>query len=248
MVIGAITLFPSMFASITDCGVTGKACKKGLIKVECFNPRDYATDNYQSVDDRPFGGGPGMLMMCEPIKQALIQAKASLGSQCKVIYMSPQGKRLTQSIVQDLSLEKSLIIVSGRYEGIDQRFIDENVDEEISIGDYVLSGGELPSMVLIDAISRLISGVLGDYASAEQDSFFDGLLDYPQYTRPEKFNGTTVPQVLMSGVHEDIRVWRLEQSLGRTYTKRSDVFKTLALTDEQEEKLAKYIQSYDCQK
>lgn len=248
MVIGAITLFPSMFASITDCGVTGKACKKGLIKVECFNPRDYATDNYQSVDDRPFGGGPGMLMMCEPIKQALIQAKASLGSQCKVIYMSPQGKRLTQSIVQDLSLEKSLIIVSGRYEGIDQRFIDENVDEEISIGDYVLSGGELPSMVLIDAISRLIPGVLGDYASAEQDSFFDGLLDYPQYTRPENFNGTTVPQVLMSGVHEDIRVWRLEQSLGRTYTKRSDVFKTLALTDEQEEKLAKYIQSYDCQK
>lgn len=248
MVIGAITLFPEMFASLTNYGVTGRACKNGLLDVRCFNPRDYATDKYQSVDDRPFGGGPGMLMMYETLKKALVQAKSALGEHTKVIYMSPQGEKLTQKVVRRLSSEDALIVVSGRYEGIDERFIDAYVDEEISIGDYVLSGGELPTMVFVDALSRLIPGVLGDYSSAEQDSFYGEILDYPQYTRPEEIDGMSVPEGLTSGNHETIRTWRLEQSLGRTFTKRPDLLETLALTDEQEFFLAKYIQSNDCQK
>jgi tRNA (guanine37-N1)-methyltransferase len=248
MVIGAITLFPEMFTAITNYGVTGRACKNGLLNIKCFNPRDYASDNYQSVDDRPFGGGPGMLMLYETLEKAVLEAKAELGQETRVIYMSPQGRKLSQSVVRDLSRADSFIVVSGRYEGIDERFISKYIDEEISLGDYVLSGGELPSMVLIDAVSRLIPGVLGDYSSAEQDSFYDEILDYPQYTRPESIEGMDVPEVLLSGNHESIRRWRLSQSLGKTFTKRPDLLKTLALTDEQEEFLAKYIQSNDCQK
>ena len=248
MVIGAITLFPEMFTAITNYGVTGRACKNGLLNIKCFNPRDYASDNYQSVDDRPFGGGPGMLMLYETLEKAVLEAKADLGQETRVIYMSPQGRKLSQSVVRDLSRADSFIVVSGRYEGIDERFISKYIDEEISLGDYVLSGGELPSMVLIDAVSRLIPGVLGDYSSAEQDSFYDEILDYPQYTRPESIEGMDVPEVLLSGNHESIRRWRLSQSLGKTFTKRPDLLKNLALTDEQEEFLAKYIQSNDCQK
>lgn len=248
MVIGAITLFPEMFTAITNYGVTGRACKNGLLNIKCFNPRDYASDNYQSVDDRPFGGGPGMLMLYETLEKAVLEAKAELGQETRVIYMSPQGRKLSQSVVRDLSRADSFIVVSGRYEGIDERFISKYIDEEISLGDYVLSGGELPSMVLIDAVSRLIPGVLGDYSSAEQDSFYDEILDYPQYTRPESIEGMDVPEVLLSGNHESIRRWRLSQSLGKTFTKRPDLLKTLALTDEQEFFLAKYIQSNDCQK
>ena len=248
MVIGAITLFPEMFTAITNYGVTGRDCKNGLLNIKCFNPRDYASDNYQSVDDRPFGGGPGMLMLYETLEKAVLEAKADLGQETRVIYMSPQGRKLSQSVVRDLSRADSFIVVSGRYEGIDERFISKYIDEEISLGDYVLSGGELPSMVLIDAVSRLIPGVLGDYSSAEQDSFYDEILDYPQYTRPESIEGMDVPEVLLSGNHESIRRWRLSQSLGKTFTKRPDLLKTLALTDEQEEFLAKYIQSNDCQK
>lgn len=248
MLVGAITLFPEMFASVINCGVTGKACKNGLLNIKCINPRDFATDKYQSVDDRPFGGGPGMLMMYEPLKRAVQQAKKEIGSESKVIYMSPQGVKLTQRVVKDISSLDSFIVVSGRYEGVDERFIENCVDMEISIGDYVLSGGELPSMVLIDAVARLIPGVLGDYASAEQDSFYGGLLDYPQYTRPEIVDGMIVPDVLLSGDHEQIRIWRLMQAMGRTYLRRPDMLKTLALTDEQEYCLAKFIQSMDCQK
>jgi len=237
-----------MFTAITNYGVTGRACKNGLLNIKCFNPRDYASDNYQSVDDRPFGGGPGMLMLYETLEKAVLEAKAELGQETRVIYMSPQGRKLSQSVVRDLSRADSFIVVSGRYEGIDERFISKYIDEEISLGDYVLSGGELPSMVLIDAVSRLIPGVLGDYSSAEQDSFYDEILDYPQYTRPESIEGMDVPEVLLSGNHESIRRWRLSQSLGKTFTKRPDLLKTLALTDEQEEFLAKYIQSNDCQK
>ena len=237
-----------MFTAITNYGVTGRACKNGLLNIKCFNPRDYASDNYQSVDDRPFGGGPGMLMLYETLEKAVLEAKANLGQETKVIYMSPQGRKLSQSVVRDLSRADSFIVVSGRYEGIDERFISKYIDEEISLGDYVLSGGELPSMVLIDAVSRLIPGVLGHYSSAEQDSFYDEILDYPQYTRPESIEGMDVPEVLLSGNHESIRRWRLSQSLGKTFTKRPDLLKTLALTDEQEEFLAKYIQSNDCQK
>ena len=237
-----------MFTAITNYGVTGRACKNGLLNIKCFNPRDYASDNYQSVDDRPFGGGPGMLMLYETLGKAVLEAKADLGQETRVIYMSPQGRKLSQSVVRDLSRADSFIVVSGRYEGIDERFISKYIDEEISLGDYVLSGGELPSMVLIDAVSRLIPGVLGDYSSAEQDSFYDEILDYPQYTRPESIEGMDVPEVLLSGNHESIRRWRLSQSLGKTFTKRPDLLKTLALTDEQEEFLAKYIQSNDCQK
>lgn len=237
-----------MFTAITNYGVTGRACKNGLLNIKCFNPRDYASDNYQSVDDRPFGGGPGMLMLYETLEKAVLEAKADLGQETRVIYMSPQGRKLSQSVVRDLSRADSFIVVSGRYEGIDERFISKYIDEEISLGDYVLSGGELPSMVLIDAVSRLIPGVLGDYSSAEQDSFYDEILDYPQYTRPESIEGMDVPEVLLSGNHESIRRWRLSQSLGKTFTKRPDLLKTLALTDEQEFFLAKYIQSNDCQK
>lgn len=237
-----------MFTAITNYGVTGRACKNGLLNIKCFNPRDYASDNYQSVDDRPFGGGPGMLMLYETLEKAVLEAKADLGQETSVIYMSPQGRKLSQSVVRNLSRADSFIVVSGRYEGIDERFISKYIDEEISLGDYVLSGGELPSMVLIDAVSRLIPGVLGDYSSAEQDSFYDEILDYPQYTRPESIEGMDVPEVLLSGNHESIRRWRLSQSLGKTFTKRPDLLKTLALTDEQEEFLAKYIQSNDCQK
>ena len=227
-----------MFTAITNYGVTGRACKNGLLNIKCFNPRDYAFDNYQSVDDRPFGGGPGMLMLYETLEKAVLEAKADLGQETRVIYMSPQGRKLSQSVVRDLSRADSFIVVSGRYEGIDERFISKYIDEEISLGDYVLSGGELPSMVLMDAVSRLIPGVLGD----------DEILDYPQYTRPESIEGMDVPEVLLSGNHESIRKWRLSQSLGKTFTKRPDLLKTLALTDEQEEFLAKYIQSNDCQK
>jgi tRNA (guanine37-N1)-methyltransferase len=241
MWIGVISLFPEMFRAITEHGVTGRAVKSGLLQIECWNPREFTHDKHRTVDDRPYGGGPGMLMMVQPLRDAIHAAKQAAGDGAKVIYLSPQGRKLTQAGVTELATNQKLILVAGRYEGIDERVIQTEVDEEWSIGDYVLSGGELPAMTLIDAVSRLIPGVLGDQASAEQDSFTDGLLDHPHYTRPEVLDGLAVPEALTSGNHEVIRRWRLKQSLGRTWQRRPELINNLALTDEQESLLAEYV-------
>lgn len=241
MWIGVISLFPEMFRAITEHGVTGRAVKSGLLQIECWNPREFTHDKHRTVDDRPYGGGPGMLMMVQPLRDAIHAAKQAAGDGAKVIYLSPQGRKLTQAGVTELATNQKLILVAGRYEGIDERVIQTEVDEEWSIGDYVLSGGELPAMTLIDAVSRLVPGVLGDQASAEQDSFTDGLLDHPHYTRPEVLDGLAVPEALTSGNHEVIRRWRLKQSLGRTWQRRPELISNLALTDEQESLLAEYV-------
>lgn len=241
MWIGVISLFPEMFRAITEHGVTGRAVKSGLLQIECWNPRDFTHDKHRTVDDRPYGGGPGMLMMVQPLRDAIHAAKQAAGDGAKVVYLSPQGRKLTQAGVTELATNQKLILVAGRYEGIDERVIQTEVDEEWSIGDYVLSGGELPAMTLIDAVSRLVPGVLGDQASAEQDSFTDGLLDHPHYTRPELLDGLAVPEALTSGNHEVIRRWRLKQSLGRTWQRRPELINNLALTDEQESLLAEYV-------
>lgn len=233
MWIGIISLFPEMFQSITEYGVTGRAVKNGLLEVKCWNPRDFTHDKHQTVDERPYGGGPGMLMMVQPLRDAIHAAKAEAGEGVKVIYLSPQGRKLDQSGVSTLSSQQKLILVCGRYEGIDERLIRTEIDEEWSIGDYVLSGGELAAMVLIDSVSRFIPGVLGHQASAQEDSFVDGLLDCPHYTRPEVLDDMQVPAVLLSGNHAEIRRWRLKQSLGRTWQRRPELLESLALTDEQ---------------
>ena len=245
MWLGVITLFPDMFRAVTDFGVTGRAVKNGLLELHTWNPRDFTHDRHSTVDDRPYGGGPGMLMMVQPLRDAIHAAKAAAGEEAKVIYLSPQGRKLDQQGVTELAKSSRLILVCGRYEGIDERIIQTEVDEEWSVGDYVLSGGELPAMTLIDAVSRLVPGVLGKQASAEQDSFSDGLLDCPHYTRPESLDGLDVPAVLLSGNHEQIRLWRLQQSLGRTFLRRPELFENLALTDEQSTLLAQFVQAMD---
>ena len=252
MWIGIISLFPEMFKAITDFGVTGRAVKQNLLQIQCWNPRDFTKDKHRTVDDRPYGGGPGMLMMVQPLRDAIHAAKkaaqAEEGAEVKVIYLSPQGRKLDQQGVEELAQNQKLILLCGRYEGIDERLIETVVDEEWSVGDYVLTGGELPAMTLIDAVARFIPGVLGKQASAEEDSFADGLLDCPHYTRPEVLDGLAVPPVLMSGHHEEIRKWRLKQSLLRTWLRRPELLEGLALTDEQRKLLkqaqAEYRQSF----
>lgn len=245
MWLGVITLFPEMFRAVTDFGVTGRAVKNGLLELHTWNPRDFTHDRHSTVDDRPYGGGPGMLMMVQPLRDAIHAAKAAAGEGAKVIYLSPQGRKLDQQGVTELAKSSRLILVCGRYEGIDERIIQTEVDEEWSVGDYVLSGGELPAMTLIDSVSRLVPGVLGKQASAEQDSFSDGLLDCPHYTRPESLDGLDVPAVLLSGNHEQIRLWRLQQSLSRTFLRRPELFENLALTDEQTTLLAQFVKAMD---
>ncbi|OAJ95366.1 tRNA (guanosine(37)-N1)-methyltransferase TrmD [Vibrio bivalvicida] len=241
MWVGVISLFPEMFRSVTDFGVTGQAVKKGLLSIETWNPRDFTHDKHRTVDDRPYGGGPGMLMMVQPLRDAIQAAKhASLGK-TKVIYLSPQGRKLDQQGVEELATNENLLLICGRYEGVDERIIQSEVDEEWSIGDFVMTGGEIPAMTLIDSVSRFVPGVLGDFASAEEDSFANGLLDCPHYTRPEVLDGKEVPAVLKSGNHKDIRRWRLKQSLGRTWLRRPELLENLALTDEQEQLLAEFI-------
>ena len=242
MFIGIITLFPEMFKAITEFGVTGRAGKHNLLQVRCYNPRDFTHDKHKTVDDRPYGGGPGMLMMVQPLRDAIHSAKADAGEGVKVIYLSPQGRKLEQAGVKELSLNSKMILVCGRYEGIDERLIQSEIDEEWSVGDYVLTGGELPAMTLIDAVARFIPGVLGKQESAQEDSFADGLLDCPHYTRPEVLDGLTVPPVLMSGNHVEIRKWRLKQSLERTWLRRPELLESLALTDEQR-KLLQQVQA-----
>jgi tRNA (guanine37-N1)-methyltransferase len=240
-----ISLFPEMFDAITEYGVTGRAIRNGLIEFHKWNPRDFTHDKHRTVDDRPFGGGPGMLMMVQPLRDAIEAAKSKAiaqGRNPKVIYLSPQGRRLNQTGVHELAQHDCLVFIAGRYEGIDERLIASHVDEEWSVGDYVLSGGELPAMNIIDAVARFVPGVLGHNLSAEQDSFSDGLLDCPHYTRPEVMtsaNGDemSVPKVLLSGNHEQIRQWRLYQSLERTWHRRPELLTDLALTAEQEKML-----------
>ncbi|MGY0635316.1 MAG: tRNA (guanosine(37)-N1)-methyltransferase TrmD [Paraglaciecola chathamensis] len=239
---GVVSLFPEMFQTFTEQGVTGRAVKSGKLKVDFFNPRDFTHDKHRTVDDRPYGGGPGMLMMVQPLLDAIRAAKQAAEKKTKVIYLSPQGKTLTQRGVKHLSENESVILVAGRYEGIDERVIEAEIDEEWSVGDYILSGGELPAMILMDAVARLVPGVLGHAQSAEQDSFSDGLLDCPHYTRPENLNGQSVPSVLLSGDHQKIKQWREKQSLGRTWQRRPELLNDLALTEEQQRLLDEYQQ------
>ncbi|TDG13569.1 tRNA (guanosine(37)-N1)-methyltransferase TrmD [Seongchinamella unica] len=241
MHIALVSLFPEMFDAVSDHGVTGRAVKQGLVEISHSNPRDFTSDRHRTVDDRPYGGGPGMLMKIDPLQQAIAAAREKAGKDAKVIYLSPQGKRLDHGKAVELSREQALILVAGRYEGVDERLIEAEVDEEISIGDYVLSGGELAAMVVIDTVTRQLPGVLGHELSAQEDSYADGLLDCPHYTRPEEYQGKLVPEVLLSGNHEQIRRWRLKQALGRTQERRPDLLQGRSMTAEEEALLAEYL-------
>ena len=233
MKIALITLFPEMFEALTGYGISSRAVNQGLLEVSSFNPRDFTDDPHATVDDRPYGGGPGMVMTIEPLRKAISAAKDWIQGDPLVVYLSPQGKVLQQTAVNQFATGQSLILIAGRYEGIDERLIELEVDQEWSIGDYVLSGGELPAMVFMDALIRQLPGALGHKESANQDSFADGILDCPHYTRPEKYEGLDVPEVLLSGNHEKIRQWRLKQSLLRTKQRRPDLLEKLELDDEQ---------------
>lgn len=237
---GIVTLFPEMFDAIADNGVVGRAIRQGVLSLECSNPRDFTDDKHRTVDDRPYGGGPGMLMKVEPLERALNAMRQSYPA-AKVVYMSPQGKRFDQAAAQTFSECDELIVLAGRYEGVDERLLSAQVDEEWSVGDYVLSGGELPAMIMIDAIARLLPGVLGHPDSAVEDSFVDGLLDCPHYTRPEVYKDEAVPEVLMSGDHARIKAWRLQQALGRTYLRRPDLLEKRGMSREEEGLLADFL-------
>jgi len=244
MRIDVISLFPPMFEAVTGYGITGRAIKNGLLSLRVWNPRDYSEDRHRSVDDRPYGGGPGMVMMIEPLARAIKLARGEQVKGAKLIYLSPQGRRLDHAGVLELSRRQGMILLAGRYEGIDERLLEREVDEEWSIGDYVLSGGELAAMVVIDAIARQLPGALGDEDSAQQDSFVEGLLDCGHYTRPEDYAGRKVPEVLLSGDHARIRRWRLKQSLGRTWLRRPDLLERLSLNSEQKQLLEEFRQEH----
>lgn len=245
MRIEVVTLFPEMFQAITEHGISSRALKNDLLQLGFQNPREYATDRHRTVDDRPYGGGPGMVMMVSPLREAIRAAREKAGSASRVIYLSPQGRKLDQSGLAELSERPGLIMVCGRYEGVDERLIRNEVDEEWSIGDYVLSGGELAAMVLIDGLIRLLPGALGHEASAERDSFSEGLLDYPHYTRPQTIAGDTIPAVLMSGDHAAIERWRQKQALGRTWLRRPELLDNLQLDQQQQNLLAEFIREHE---
>ena len=244
MRIDVVTLFGDFVLGAAKVGVVGRALERGSLEVATWNPRDFAFDNYRTVDDRPYGGGPGMVMLIDPLTRAIEAAKAASAEPARVIYLSPQGERLTQRKVVDLGKLPRLILLCGRYEGVDERLIERAVDEEVSIGDYVLSGGELAAAVLIDAIGRLKEGALGNAQSAQQDSFSDGLLDCPHYTRPERDGEDAVPAVLLSGDHAAIKKWRLKQSLGRTWLRRPDLLARLELDKNARKLLEEFRQEY----
>ncbi len=244
MRIDVISIFPPMFQAVSDFGITGRAAKSGLLVLRIWDPRNFTEDKHRSVDDRPYGGGPGMVMRPEPVARAIAAAKADAISPAPVLYLSPQGRRLDHEAVMELASRERLILLAGRYEGMDERVLADEVDEEWSVGDYVLSGGELPAMVLIDAIVRQLPGALGDEDSAAQDSFVRGLLDCPHFTRPESYAGERVPEVLLSGDHEKIRRWRLKQSLGRTWLRRPDLLARVALSAEEQHLLSEFQKEY----
>ncbi|MCS5712432.1 tRNA (guanosine(37)-N1)-methyltransferase TrmD [Candidatus Berkiella aquae] len=244
-----ITIFPEMFAAIKDYGITGRAIDKGILALKTFDLRDFANDKHATVDDRPYGGGPGMVMMAEPLRLSLEAAKEAAPSKAKVIYVTPAGKRFDHKAARRLADEKQpLILVAGRYEGIDQRVIERDIDEQFSIGDYVLSGGELAVMTIIDALTRWLPGALGHEASAPNDAFSEenaGLLDCPHYTRPADLDGEVVPPVLLSGDHQAIALWRKKQALGQTWLKRPDLLQHLALDKTSQQLLAEFKQEQE---
>ena len=240
MRIDVVSIFPAMFDAVRGWGMTRRAIESGQLELEVWDPRKFVADAYRRVDDRPYGGGPGMVMMIEPLRRAVDKARSMGGG--RVLYLSPQGYRLDQARVKALTLESSLVLLAGRYEGVDERLIERVVDEEISIGDYVVAGGELPAMVLIEALVRYLPGVLGNEDSVETDSFSDGLLDWPHYTRPETHETRTVPEALLSGNHEKIRRWRLKQALGRTWMRRPDLLESKVLSKEEQQ----LLESFKC--
>ena len=237
-----VTLFPAMFAALTEHGITSRALQAGLWQLRTWNPRDFTSDNYRTVDDRPYGGGPGMVMLAEPLERTLAAAQAAGAG--RVLYLSPQGARLDHRRVMALSAERALTLLCGRYEGVDERLLRRRVDEELSLGDFVLSGGELAAMALIDACVRQLPGALGDEQSALEESFAGGLLDCPQYTRPEVYAGERVPEVLLSGHHENIRRWRLKQALGRTWLRRPELLQARGMSEEEQKLLAEFQREY----
>lgn len=243
-----VTLFPEMFDAVADWGVTGRAREQGAYALATWNPRDFAANAYRTIDDRPYGGGPGMVMMADPLARAISAARgrqqAAGVDRPRVIGLSPQGRRLDHSLVMELVAHDGLVLLCGRYEGIDERLIERDVDDEISIGDYVLSGGELAAMVVIDSVVRQLPGVLGDDDSARCDSFVSGLLDHPHYTRPEVYEGKAVPAVLLSGHHADIERWRLKQSLGRTWLRRPELIQAMRLDAVQQRLLDEFQTEY----
>ncbi len=245
MRIDVVTLFPSMFEAVTGHGITGRAVERGLLELGLWNPRDYTSDRHRTVDDRPYGGGPGMVMLYQPLHDAVHAARGAVEGKAHTICLSPQGRRLDQAGVSELAARERLILVAGRYEGIDERFIELEVDEEWSVGDYVLSGGELAAMVIIDAVTRLLPGALGHEDSAAQDSFAEGLLDCPHYTRPERIADREVPPVLLSGDHGAIARWRLKQALGRTWLRRPDLIERIELDAERERLLQEFIREHE---
>jgi tRNA (guanine37-N1)-methyltransferase len=229
-----VTLFPEMVTAAASYGVTGRAIERHIVSLFVWNPRDYTHDKHRTVDDRPYGGGPGMVMKYQPLHDAVKSAKQAGSDTAKVVYLSPQGKPITQALLSEVCDVSHIILVAGRYEGVDERFVEMDCDDEWSVGDYVISGGELAALIVIDAVTRLLPGVLGDEDSARQDSHTDGLLDYPHFTRPEQLEGCSVPDVLLSGNHADIDRWRMKQALGRTWQRRPDLLKTKNLSAEQE--------------
>jgi len=244
MHIGVITLFPQMFDALKVGGVTARVLAQGLLQLELWNPRDFTLNKHRRVDDRPYGGGPGMVLQVQPLRATIQAAKTALGTDVKVIYLSPQGRRLDQQGVLTLLDYSRFVLLAGRYEGIDERIIEQDIDEEWSIGDYVLSGGELAAMVIIDAVARWLPGALGDDESAVQDSFFQGLLDHPHYTRPEIIDHQAVPPVLLKGHHAEIARWRQRQALGRTWQHRPDLLEKLPLTTEQQQLLQEFMKEH----
>ena len=241
MRIEVVTLFPEFVSAAVRFGVLGRALDRGFVSVNATTPREFAHDVHKTVDDRPYGGGPGMVLKIEPTRSSIRAAKARLPQGSRAVYLAADGTRFTQAKARELAGLPGLMLLAGRYEGVDERLIESEIDESISIGDYVLSGGELPAMVLIDAVVRLLPGVLGDDESAQQDSFSQGLLDWPHYTRPEVFEGRAVPDVLASGNHAAIRRWRLKQALGRTWLRRKDLIESMSLDSEQRRLLNEFV-------
>ncbi len=247
MRVDVVTLFPEMFAALTAQGVTGRAISRQILTLGYWNPRDFTRDVHRTVDDRPFGGGPGMVMQVEPVRAALREAKQAytFAKSRRAIYLSPQGRTFDQAYAQELARCDHLVFLAGRYEGVDQRVLDTEIDEELSIGDFVLSGGELAAMVVIDTVARLLPGTLGHEDSAAQDSFAQGILDCPHYTRPEEIDGLRVPSVLLSGNHKEIARWRMKQALGRTWLKRPDLLEKVELDATQQALLDEFIREYE---
>ncbi len=241
MQIGLVTLFPEVCEAFARLGVTGRALASGKAGLLCENPRDHATDRHRTVDDRPYGGGPGMVMKVRPLRAAIAALRARMPAATRTVLLSPQGRQFDQALAAQYAAGEGLLLVSGRYEGVDERLRQLEVDDEVSVGDFVVSGGELPALLVADAVVRLLPGVLGDEDSAEQDSFVEGLLDCPHYTRPEEVEGLAVPPVLLSGDHEQIRRWRLKQSLGKTWQRRPDLLEGRRMREEERILLDEFI-------